>query len=545
MRSLMKSDLFDFLSRESPRELRRMIWLSVFVGLTNTSLIGLINMAASAVTDGESVTWEFFGFAALLLVLLFGTRRSNDENIRNSQALIYRFKIKIMSDVFKSNLGKIDEIGRNYILEVLARDTQSVSSAVGVTVTTCQSIATLAFLTLYMATVSMTAFVIILVSTLLILILGVTELFKVVGQLEKVSHGESAVNEIYADFLNGYKEIKMNSDRAYDITRYMVKESKRINEEKGKLVVTITNFFNSLQILLYVTVGIMVFVVPVLSSDFASHVTTAATTALFLAGSLSGIIVSVPNLSQANVAARTLQTLAKRLDESAQNNATASSSEVFDKIQSIALEGVCYQHVSVEKRNGAFVLGPVNYQFEAGKVYFIRGNNGSGKTTLMRILIGLYQPSEGRILLNGLPIAEPTSGAYRDIFSVVFSDFHLFKTMYGLPADDVVRMQELLKVFQMEGKVNVQNGQFTSLQFSTGQRKRLALIVALLEDRPFIVLDEWAADQDPEFRQEFYEKIIPKLRAMGKTVIAITHDDHYYDLADHVLIMSNGKPIDV
>jgi putative ATP-binding cassette transporter len=333
----------------------------------------------------------------------------------------------------------------------------------------------------------------------------------------------------------------MNSDRAYEITRHMVKESKDVNEEKGRLVVTITNFFNNLQILLYVIVGIMVFVVPAITSDFAPHVTTAATTALFLAGSLSGIIVSIPNLSQANVAARTLQTLAKRLAESAQE-APADREEIYDQIKGITLEGVCYQHPGQEKRMG-FTLGPVDYQFDAGKVYFIRGNNGSGKTTLMRILIGLYQPSAGRILVNGLPISEPTTGAYRDMFSVVFSDFHLFKTLYGLPADDVRRMEDLLKVFQMEGKVSIQNGQFSSLQFSTGQRKRLALIVALLEDRPFVILDEWAADQDPEFRQEFYENIIPKLRAMGKTVIAITHDDHYYDRADHVLFMANGKPI--
>lgn len=542
MRSLLKSDLFDFLSRESPRELKRMVWLSIFVGITNTALIGLINMSASDVSDGISVTWQFFAFAALLILLLIVTRRSNDENIRSAQTLIYRFKIKIMSDVFKSNLGKIDEIGRNYVLEVLARDTQAVSLAVGVTVTACQAIATLLFLTLYMSTVSFTAFIIISIAAILILSVGVLELFKVTGQLEKVSVSETGANAIYADFLNGYKEIKMNSERAYDITRNMVKVSKNVNEEKGKLIVAITNYFNNLQVFLYVIVGIMVFVVPVLSTDFSMHVTTAATTALFLAGSLSGIITSIPNLSQANVAARSLQSLAKKLDESAQDT-PVSRKEVFGEVHSITLEKVTYQHASYDKRKSAFVLGPIDYHFEAGKIYFIRGNNGSGKTTLMRLLIGLYQPSDGRILVNGLPIAEPTSGAYRDNFSVVFSDFHLFKTLYGLPVEDHARIQELLRLFQMEGKVSIQNGQFTSLQFSTGQRKRLALIVALLEDRPFVILDEWAADQDPEFRHEFYVNIIPKLRAMGKTVIAITHDDHYYDRADHVLLMSNGKPI--
>jgi len=141
-----------------------------------------------------------------------------------------------------------------------------------------------------------------------------------------------------------------------------------------------------------------------------------------------------------------LQGLAKRLAESAQQ-VPVDREEIYDQIHSIALEDVCYQHPSQEKRSG-FMLGPINYQFDSGKVYFIRGNNGSGKTTLMRILIGLYQPSSGRILVNGHPISEPTTGAYRDMFAVVFSDFHLFKTLYGLPADDVRRLEDLLKVFR-------------------------------------------------------------------------------------------------
>jgi putative ATP-binding cassette transporter len=178
-----------------------------------------------------------------------------------------------------------------------------------------------------------------------------------------------------------------------------------------------------------------------------------------------------------------------------------------------------------------------------GKVYFIRGNNGSGKTTLMRVLLGLYQAKSGRLLVNGQPIAEPSNAAYRDLFAVVFSDFYLFKKLYGLPAADEAELNDLLTLFQMENKVSIDDGIFSDLNFSTGQRKRLALLVALLEKKQIIVLDEWAADQDPEFRQEFYERIIPKLRELGKTVIAITHDDQYYELADHVIYMENGQSL--
>jgi ABC-type siderophore export system fused ATPase/permease subunit len=174
-------------------------------------------------------------------------------------------------------------------------------------------------------------------------------------------------------------------------------------------------------------------------------------------------------------------------------------------------------------------------------VYFVRGNNGSGKTTLIRILVGLTQPDEGDIYVNGAPISLPATSDYRNLFSVVFTDFHLFKKLYGLSDVTPTEIDHLVELFQMEKKVSITDGVFSNLKFSTGQKKRLALIVALLEKRQVIILDEWAADQDPEFRHLFYEKIIPMFRAMGKTVIAITHDDHYYQSADHLLQLVNGQ----
>ena len=541
MQNPIKTELVNFLTNASPKQLRQMGALSGLVGVINTLLIGVINIAAADVAENETVTLEFFGYAILLVVFLLCTKRANEENIKNANEFIYRFKIRIMSDAFRSNLLRVDKVGRDYILEVLSRDTQLVSQSVNSLLAVFQSFSTVFFLTIYMATVSLTACLIILCAAVTVFVIGGFELIKLTDAMRSVSIKEAQVNGLYGSFLSGYKEVKMNSRRALDLTRDMIAEAKAVNSEKTELIQNITLFFTYLQMLMYVVVGLMIFVVPLFSSDFSSHVMVASTTALFLASSVSATIVNIPNLSIANVAARNLRELGEKLSVETSERTVSGVTE-YSEIRTLALEDITYVH-SNDGAKRPFTLGPISYEFEAGKIYFIRGNNGSGKTTLMRVMLGLYQAQSGRLLVNGEPIAEPTNAAYRDLFAVVFSDFFLFKKLYGISSIDETELDDLLKLFQMQNKVSISDGVFSDLNFSTGQRKRLALLVALLEKKKIIVLDEWAADQDPEFRQEFYEQIIPKLRELGKTVIAITHDDQYYELADHVIYMENGKPI--
>ena len=538
-----KSDLLEFFSRESPRELKRLAWLSFFVGVTNTLLIALINKCASDVTEGKPVMWEFLVFCFLLFAFLVITTRANKENIHNSQELIHRFKMRIMHDILRSDLARLDQIGRGEILQILARDAQQVSQSVGVLVNFSQSGATLLCLTLYMATISMIAFGLTLISSILIVILASRQLLFVTNKYVEVMDKDIAANALFEDFLNGYKEIKMNSGRALDITRDIVKMSKDGNTIRQSLLISATNFFNYLTVMMYVIVGTIIFIVPVFSVGFSQHVTETTTTALFLAASLTGMIQGIPVLSLSNVSAKLLRDLESRLAFGVDQSTPTRHEQSFEAVQKITLDAVQYHHVS-DHGGIPFVLGPISYEFELGKVYYIRGNNGSGKTTLMRLLTGLYAPATGRILLDGQPVAQPVSGHYRDMFAVVFSDFYLFKKMYGLTEYSQSEIDALLTLFRMQGKLSIEHGRFSDLAFSTGQRKRIALLVAILEKRPFIILDEWAADQDPEFRQEFYEHIIPMFREMGKGVIAITHDDQYYDTADHVLYMVDGKPVE-
>ncbi len=103
------------------------------------------------------------------------------------------------------------------------------------------------------------------------------------------------------------------------------------------------------------------------------------------------------------------------------------------------------------------------------------------------------------------------------------------------------RINALLEVMELSGKTAFRDGGFTNTHLSTGQRKRLALVVACLEDKPVYVFDEVAADQDVHFRGYFYETLLPELKNRGRTVVVVTHDDRYFHVADRVLGMDYGK----
>ena len=176
-----------------------------------------------------------------------------------------------------------------------------------------------------------------------------------------------------------------------------------------------------------------------------------------------------------------------------------------------------------------FKIGPIDFSLRAGELVFITGGNGSGKSTFLRVLSGLYPPDSGEVLLDGRPITNATRDEYRGLMSAIFFDYHLFQRLYGLPDADPGDIDRLLAQFRLTDKTALTNGEFRTLDLSGGQRRRLALIVSMLEKRPIMILDEWTAEQDPEFRRKFYDELLPEMMRAGATIVVITHDDRYLD----------------
>ena len=262
----------------------------------------------------------------------------------------------------------------------------------------------------------------------------------------------------------------------------------------------------------------------------------------YLIGPLDNIVNKLPVISKADVALQKIEALGFSLTSRVDSVAVAM---VPPKLQSswqrLEFKGVVLTYQG-EKEDINFTIGPIDLTLQPGELVFIIGGNGSGKSTLAKLIVGLYIPEAGEIQLDGQPINQPNREWYRQHFSAVFSDFYLFERLLGFDQTDLdTQARDYLQQLQLDRKVTVEQGRLSTTALSQGQQKRLALLTAYLEDRPIYLFDEWAADQDPLFKEIFYTQFLPKLRDRGKTVLVISHDDRYFHLADRLIKLDYGR----
>jgi putative ATP-binding cassette transporter len=264
-------------------------------------------------------------------------------------------------------------------------------------------------------------------------------------------------------------------------------------------------------------------------------------TTLYLMGPLSGVLSSFSLFGRARVALQKVQELGVSLAGHSTESCPVDNIEEQRGFERLELRGVVHSYHR-EQEDSSFVLGPIDLSFQPGEVVFLVGGNGCGKSTLAKIITGLYLPEAGEIRLDGVPVTNENRDAYRQLFSVIFADFFVFDNLLGLNGADLdSRAGGYLEQLHLKHKVRVTNGVLSTTAVSQGQRKRLALLTAYLEDRPFYLFDEWASDQDPHFKKVFYTKLLPDLKARGKTVLVVTHDDRYFDIADRIIKLDYGK----
>ena len=262
---------------------------------------------------------------------------------------------------------------------------------------------------------------------------------------------------------------------------------------------------------------------------------------LYMMNPLQVILNMIPSFATASASMQKLKQLGLTLHEGDTSEEITRQLKAGASWQSLELVGVTHTYHR-EGEPGGFILGPIDLTLEPGELLFITGGNGSGKTTLAKLLLSLYIPEEGEIYLDGKVLTDETREQYRQLFSVVFSDFYLFESLFGLDSIYLdANARKFLAQLQLDHKVKVEDGVLSTLDLSQGQRKRLALLTAYLEDRPIYLFDEWAADQDPLFKEIFYHQLLPELKAKGKALIVISHDDRYYQVADRVIKLESGK----
>jgi putative ATP-binding cassette transporter len=532
--------VLDLFRREAGVGGLRFLVLAALSGVANAGVLAIINVAAANVQDKADNFRNVVLFGLAIAIFVVTQRTLMVEVCEKVERLIDRLRTRLVERARRSEYLDLDEVGRSEIYACLTRETQILSQAAPNIVIAVQSAILVGFTLVYMAALSETAFLLSAGFTLLGALIHISRSGEVKRQLRAAFERENDLIEGLSDMLDGFKEVKMSTERSDAIAARIARISAEVTRMRiGTQTAYATDFVTS-QVTFFILTGIMVFVVPNISQAYIEVVVMTTTASLFLIGPVSNVVGSLPIFANANAAADNITRMEARLGNAGSGSGPVAVSGRFSDFRRIVLDGATFSHHAAGGESG-FRVGPVDLVVERGVTLFLTGGNGSGKTTFIRMLIGLYPASSGVIRVDGTPVTAATLADYRNLFSVVFSDNHLFSELYGIQEIDAALADELFALLEMQHKSKLENGRFTVTKLSGGQRKRLALIGALLEKRPICVFDEWAADQDPHFREKFYRVVLPFLKGRGITVIAITHDDAYFDLADIHVDMKNGR----
>jgi len=532
--------ILEFISRESGKERAWLIATATLAGIANSVALTLVNAAAQQPDHADIKIFVFFALA--VAVHIFLARRTSRRMSEILEGGLHRIKARLVTKIERAELQQIERIGTSEFFDRITENVTMIANGASVLGSMIRSMGLLAFALVYLAWLSPAAFAV-------LLLLQCAGFFLYAARREQVErflreHSEMRVrfHDALMDLLKGAKEIKLNRGRARDVRNDFVRTSASLREAAMQVDSYLDDNLLFITCNLYALLGALVFVLPQQVKVDNATLSKLVASVLFVWGSVQGGLSGYSGYVRANQAMSEIEALEAKLDTASAGSAAVGTEQDPWKGTPGRIEASRIEYTyPAEAYHEAFSIGPIDLSIEPGEVVFIVGGNGAGKSTLLKVLTGLYPPTRGHLSASSVSMGPTNVEAYREMISAIFSDFHLFSRAYGLLEADPEAVQALLRQMQLDHKTAFKDGAFSRLGLSTGQRKRLAMIVALLEDRPIYVLDEWAADQDPEFRRYFYHQLLPSLKRKGKTVIAVSHDERYFHCADRVVVMEYGS----
>ncbi len=507
--------------------------LGLVSGAAQAGLVALVN---KELNNGSSSTASLLILFIALCVGLPGSRFVSQWLMTNLTRDTFRnLRLELSKRILNSPQSRLDELGKARLVDALMHDVTVIVNTLSKVPVVAMHCSLVIILLIYLGWLSPR-----LVTLLLGMIaIGGVSYFSLMrrGQLyhqEAMERRKDLVQSI-EELVAGSKELKMNCGRRKAFLAELNSTAWEVHQ-LGALqyrMISLASVWG--QTLFFVAVGLILFLAPGVWSVDKGILVSYSIVIFLLMAPLEVILNTIPYFHEAFERSKNIESL--------ELSASASDSEMILRLESMisGLEllemAYCYNGSTHSQE-----LGPITLQFEPGKIVFIVGASGSGKTTLAKLLVGLFAPTGGGLLYDRLTITEENRARYREMFSVIFSDGHVFASFLGV-GDELKRplMDSYLEKLRLKDKVRIEGHSFSSISLSQGERKRLALCAALLEDRPFFLFDEWAAGQDPSFKDFFYRSLLIELRENGKTIFVVSHDDKYLDIADRVLTLEKGR----
>ncbi len=536
-------ELLKLLRAESKDQGLRVLVVAVFSGIVNGLLVAIIINAADQAAPGTLQFRYLLMFSATFIALIFSRRYTLTQTAEITERMATRIRLRIIDKIRRTNLLFFDQLGKPPLYSAITQSIFTLSQSAPALISAFAASVMLVFAAGYIAVLSMKAFQL----TLVFIAAGIAYFFwiskRVESELAQATSQETEFLGHLNHLLEGFKEVKMSQARNDDLYDNFISD---VCQQATELKLQTNQHITSMNIFgisfSYALIAVIVFLLPTLSSEDYGKVSQIAAAVLFILGPVTEVVGAVTHILRSNEAVQNIQNVEQRLDRatSAEPDFEPPTSPAQRQFNLFGCKEMQFTYESTIPNGDAFTLGPLTWTIPQGEVVFIVGGNGSGKSTMLKLLVGLYAPMAGHFFVDDLLITPLNTPEYRHLFSPIFTDFHLFDRLYGMRDTDPALVEARLLEMELHTRTQFKNGGFTDIQLSTGQRKRLALVVALLEERPILVFDEVAADQDPHFRKRFYLEIIPELKRQGKTIIAATHDDHYFSVADRVIKLEYG-----
>ena len=511
-------------------------------GACTALLLSLIQQAIAPAGSGQGQHLPL-KFAAVCALFLATTLGSHIPLLYLSEGAILKLRMHLVKSMLKGRLRYLEEIGGHRLYAALAGDVGSITDGLSVIPAILISTVIILGCLIYLGFVSWKALVALVVFILFAMALFVAANARAMGRLTKARDVGDVLFKHFRAVSEGAKELKLHAPRRrafLDTMLLPTADSYRRNRIVGLAGLETANAIANLGY--FAVIGFLIFLLPALHAGDKSVLASAVLVFVFMLAPLTTLGNHFHTFSQANVALRSIEKLGVALEEheAAEDLDVRPPAKTVDRV---VLAGIDYTYTgrNVDER---FSLGPIDLELRPG-ILFITGGNGSGKSTLGKLLVGLYEPDRGSIRLDGQEVTEANREWYRQHFTAIFGDFYLFERLLGIDGDaGDERARRYLAELHLEEKLTIEKGELSTTDLSTGQRKRLALLVAYMEDRPIYLFDEWAADQDPQFKEIFYRELLPDLKSRQKIVVVITHDDRYFPLADRVIKLADGELVE-
>ena len=516
----------------------------IISGVSNAGLLALITATLGQAGRTTTLVWAF---VALCVVAPLTRIASEMILIHLGQKAIFDLRMRLSRSILGVPLRQLEELGAHRLTAALTEDVMAVSGAIVFLPILCINIAVVVGCLIYLGWLSWSVLLAVVGAIVIGILTYQLPIMRAVRYLRLAREEEDSLFGHFRALIEGVKELQLHRRRREAFLTDILEStatSFRKQNVTGMATYAVASSWG--QLLVFVVIGLLLFVLPGWANINNVALIGYALTILYMMTPLQVIMNTMPALGRANVSLNKIEQLGLSLAASSEAGERGGAETALlltpgAAIESLEAVGVTHTYYREGEENN-FTLGPIDLSFTPGEIVFLVGGNGSGKTTFAKILLGLYSPEGGEIRLNGRPVTDGARESYRQLFSAVFSDFFLFESLLGLDHPELeAKAHEYLKRLRLDHKVQVTGNNLSTTKLSQGQRKRLALLSAYLEDRPAYLFDEWAADQDPVFKEIFYLELLPELKARGKTVFVISHDDRYYHVGDRIIKLEDGQ----